>query len=199
MISGMSDMFGGAMDVLLSTSNITAPGKILYLILVSIFGLFFPHREHCSFSFTITPNYRARIKNAHTIGRLVSRLMLFSTRSSHSLILDVLFQRSHGVSNSLTAAPLTPPSIEDKSESDTSIAEQSAAPVRNPLDVVTSVINNLMASSEPPKNRRKRMIERPFGESLTSMEAILKINNKENQTKKRKANANTTKKPTSDG
>jgi hypothetical protein len=72
---------------------------------------------------------------------------------------------------------------------------QDTVSTRTPLEAVTSVINNLMVSTETLSNKRKRVIDRPYGESLTAIDAILKVNEKENQSKKRKAAKEKTKVP----
>jgi hypothetical protein len=52
------------------------------------------------------------------------------------------------------------------------------------LDAITIAINNFMAPTLPTTQKSKRMIERPYGESLTSVQALVKIQEKENKRKK---------------
>ena len=46
------------------------------------------------------------------------------------------------------------------------------------LNAVTTAINNHITSSQQITNKRKRVVERLYGESLTTMEALLKVNEK---------------------
>ena len=165
---------------------------LLSLSLILFSQTVFLHLVHYLFKPRSPNQYR---KHNRQVGFSTGVLCLCS---SYSFSLDGMFQGSRSSTDILTTTQSTL-SIEDKTKSVSSIAEQSSTPIRNPLEVVTSVINNLMTSSEPPRSKRKRMIERPFGESLTSMDAILKINQKENQTRKRKENANSTKRNASNG
>ncbi len=54
------------------------------------------------------------------------------------------------------------------------------------LSAITSAINNHMSPIATVNNKRKRLVERPYGESLTSVEAFHKIQEKENKRKKTK-------------
>ncbi|CAF4566155.1 unnamed protein product [Rotaria sp. Silwood2] len=56
----------------------------------------------------------------------------------------------------------------------------------NALNALTMAINNHMtSSSQQITNKRKRAVERPYGENLTTMDALLKVNEKEkNKTQK---------------
>jgi hypothetical protein len=56
---------------------------------------------------------------------------------------------------------------------------------RSALDAITLAINNHMAPKTTlDTQKRKRLVERPYGESLTSVEALVKIQQKENSRKK---------------
>ena len=55
------------------------------------------------------------------------------------------------------------------------------------LNALTTAINNHMTSSQLITTKRKRVVEQPYGESLTTVEALLKVNEKE---KKKKAKNN---------
>ena len=67
----------------------------------------------------------------------------------------------------------------------TSLANQSATTAnRSALDAITIVINYHMVRMVPTTQKRKRIIEWPYGESLTSLQALLKIQEKENKRKK---------------
>ncbi|CAF1023541.1 unnamed protein product [Rotaria sordida] len=55
---------------------------------------------------------------------------------------------------------------------------------RSVLDAITMAINNHMKPTIIATNKRKKQIDRPFGESLTSVDAYIKIKNKENIRKK---------------
>ena len=43
---------------------------------------------------------------------------------------------------------------------------------RNPLNALTKTINKFMTPTIPESNKRKREVKRPYGESLTSEEAL---------------------------
>ena len=60
------------------------------------------------------------------------------------------------------------------------------------LNALTTAINNRMTSSQQITIKRKRVVERPYGESLTTVEALLKVNEKE-----KKKRQKTTRKPQS--
>ena len=60
------------------------------------------------------------------------------------------------------------------------------------LNALTTAINNHMTSSQQITTKRKRVVERPYGESLTTVEALLKVNEKE-----KKKRQKTTRKPQS--
>ena len=47
------------------------------------------------------------------------------------------------------------------------------------------LINNYMASSQKVTNQRKLVVERPYGESLIFIEALLKVNEKEKKEDKK--------------
>lgn len=57
--------------------------------------------------------------------------------------------------------------------------------VNNALHAMTNVINNFMSNVDQTTTKRKRVIERPYGESLTSIDALLRVNEKESKKKKR--------------
>lgn len=60
-------------------------------------------------------------------------------------------------------------------------------PRSNSLEAITNVINNFLAPSfTSPHEKRRFALERPHGESLTSIEALHKINQKEKRSLKRK-------------
>ncbi|CAF4577015.1 unnamed protein product, partial [Rotaria sp. Silwood2] len=61
---------------------------------------------------------------------------------------------------------------------------------RSVLDAITTAINNHMKPTLIAANKRKKQIDRPFGESLTSVDAYIKINNKENARKKKSTKEN---------
>ncbi|CAF2132996.1 unnamed protein product [Rotaria magnacalcarata] len=54
------------------------------------------------------------------------------------------------------------------------------------LNAITTAIGKHMSPMITSTNKRKRMVERPYGESLTSVEAYLKVQEKENKRKKGK-------------
>ncbi|CAF4769515.1 unnamed protein product [Rotaria socialis] len=58
----------------------------------------------------------------------------------------------------------------------------------NTLNALTKAINNHMTSSQQIANKRKRAVERPYGESLTNMDVLLKLNEKDNKKKSKSAN-----------
>jgi hypothetical protein len=65
------------------------------------------------------------------------------------------------------------------------------------LNAITTAVNNHMSPMATVNNKRKRLVERPYGESLTSVEAFQKVQEKENKRKKQKTNStNSTRKPT---
>jgi hypothetical protein len=65
---------------------------------------------------------------------------------------------------------------------------------RTALDAITAAINNHMKPTITATSQRKRQVDRPYGESVTSVDAYIKISNKENARKrkstKESANAN---------
>ncbi|CAF4149234.1 unnamed protein product [Rotaria sp. Silwood2] len=52
------------------------------------------------------------------------------------------------------------------------------------LNAITAAIDKHMSPMVTANNKRKRIVERPYGESLTSVEAFLKVQEKENKRKK---------------
>jgi hypothetical protein len=59
------------------------------------------------------------------------------------------------------------------------------------LDAITLAINNHMKPTTTVTNGKRRQIDRPYGESLTSVDAYMKIQQKENARKgKRKKETN---------
>ncbi|CAM4744139.1 unnamed protein product [Rotaria magnacalcarata] len=54
------------------------------------------------------------------------------------------------------------------------------------LNAITTAIGKHMSPMITSTNKRKRMVERPYGESLTSVKAYLKVQEKENKRKKGK-------------
>ncbi|CAF4569986.1 unnamed protein product [Rotaria sp. Silwood2] len=57
----------------------------------------------------------------------------------------------------------------------------------NPLEAITNAINGFLTPSVPLSNEKRRFVlERPYGESLTSVEALRKVNEKEKFDFKRK-------------
>ena len=56
---------------------------------------------------------------------------------------------------------------------------------RSPLEAITTVINNFMAPTIPAAPKRKRAVKRPYGESLTSEDALARVEEEENTRKKR--------------
>ena len=54
------------------------------------------------------------------------------------------------------------------------------------LNALTTAINNHMTSSQQISNKRKRVVERPHGESLITMEALLKVNEKQKKKRQKK-------------
>lgn len=57
---------------------------------------------------------------------------------------------------------------------------------RSPLEAITIAINNQMKSITPPQSSRKeRAIERPFGESITTIDVFTKLLEKEKKQKKK--------------
>ena len=60
------------------------------------------------------------------------------------------------------------------------------------LNAITAAINNHMSpmiSDSNNKNKRKRVIERPYGESLTAIETLYKTQQKENKRKRQRNNS----------
>ncbi|CAF5098524.1 unnamed protein product, partial [Rotaria sp. Silwood1] len=77
--------------------------------------------------------------------------------------------------------PIEPPktlsSIEDPSKNNS----------RNSLEVLTSVISSFLTPTVTANtDKKKHRLDRPYGESLTTVEALNKVQEKENQTRKRK-------------
>ncbi|CAF3864331.1 unnamed protein product [Rotaria sp. Silwood1] len=77
--------------------------------------------------------------------------------------------------------PIEPPktlsSIEDPSKNNS----------RNSLEVLTSVIGSFLTPTVTANtDEKKHRLDRPYGESLTTVEALNKVQEKENQTRKRK-------------
>jgi len=70
-------------------------------------------------------------------------------------------------------------------EPSTTITSNSATPNRSILDAISIAIDNHMRPSIRPTNQRKKQIDRPYGESITSFDAYMKIKAKENSRKKR--------------
>lgn len=68
--------------------------------------------------------------------------------------------------------------------SSTSIANSETS-CRSALDAITNAINNHMKPTIIATNKRRKQIDRPFGESITSVDAYIKIQNKENTRKKK--------------
>ena len=52
----------------------------------------------------------------------------------------------------------------------------------NPLNALTATTNNHMTSSRQITNKRERVVERSYGETLITMEALLKVDEKEKKT-----------------
>lgn len=106
---------------------------------------------------------------------------------TYLLLLDTLIQLSDlsislDPSNSVTNSnPIQAVASDDSF----TVAGDDPVPVYTPLQAMTNVINNFMSNVEQPVRKKKKMIDRPYGESLTSMDALLKVNEKENQKKRR--------------
>ncbi|CAF4184325.1 unnamed protein product [Adineta steineri] len=64
---------------------------------------------------------------------------------------------------------------------------------RSPLDAITIAIENHMKPTIISTERRRKKIDRPYGESVTTVESFLKIKNKENARKKRTTTTTTMK------
>lgn len=58
---------------------------------------------------------------------------------------------------------------------------------RTPLEAITIAINNHMAPNMAPSNKRRRVVDRQYGESLTSVDALLKVHQKETTRKQKTA------------
>lgn len=58
---------------------------------------------------------------------------------------------------------------------------------RNPLNALTKTINKFMTPTIPASNKRKREVKRPYGESLTSEEALDRL---QQEADKKKKNSN---------
>ncbi|CAF4340713.1 unnamed protein product [Rotaria socialis] len=67
-------------------------------------------------------------------------------------------------------------------------SHNSSTNTSNTLNALTKAINNHMTSSQQIANKRKRAVERPYGESLTNMDVLLKLNEKDNKKKSKSAN-----------
>ena len=63
------------------------------------------------------------------------------------------------------------------------------------LNAITAAINNHMSpmiTDSNNKNKRKRVIERPYGESLTAIETLYKTQQKEKRKRQRNNSKNST-------
>ena len=56
---------------------------------------------------------------------------------------------------------------------------------RIPLEAITKAINNHMALNMAPSNKHRRVVDRQYGESLTSVDALLKVEQKETSRKQK--------------
>ncbi|CAF3801544.1 unnamed protein product [Rotaria sordida] len=56
---------------------------------------------------------------------------------------------------------------------------------RTALNAITAAINNHMKPTIMAINRRKKQVDRPYGESITSVDAYIKLSNKENARKRK--------------
>jgi hypothetical protein len=71
--------------------------------------------------------------------------------------------------------------------SSNSVEDVAVQPRRSSLEVITDVISGFLTSTaHTTVNKRKHRLDRPYGESLTNVEALKKIQEKENKTQKRK-------------
>ena len=75
---------------------------------------------------------------------------------------------------------------------DTSIDSVTNISVQDPptttLNALTTSINNHVTTSQQITNKRKRVVEWSYGESLTTIEALLKVNEKEKKKKTKNNN-----------
>ncbi len=70
----------------------------------------------------------------------------------------------------------------------------SETPNRLALEAITNAINNHMKPTITTTNGKRKQIERPYGESITSIDAYIKIQNQEKSRKKRATKENNTEK-----
>ena len=77
--------------------------------------------------------------------------------------------------------------IDTSKDSVTNICGQDPqAATSNALNALTMVINNHMTSSQQITNKRKRVVGQPYRERFTTMEALLKVNEKEKKKDKKR-------------
>ncbi|CAK9188700.1 unnamed protein product [Sphagnum troendelagicum] len=93
------------------------------------------------------------------------------------------FRTDQEDSSSTIPLPMELDSISKKQNSLSSPVLQTT-PARCPLAAITTVINNYMAPTVSSSSKRKRVINRPLGESLTSEAALAQV--QEAETKRNK-------------
>jgi hypothetical protein len=75
-------------------------------------------------------------------------------------------------------------------QSSSTTTTDSEKPARSALDAITIPINNHMKPTIVATEKRRKQIDRPFGESITSVDAYMKINNREKARKKKSTKEN---------
>ncbi|CAF3385883.1 unnamed protein product [Rotaria socialis] len=116
-----------------------------------------------------------------------------NSKNSHSIpqTNEALLHRMTNFSSCLTTASSNSAStiIDTSTNSVNDItSHNSSTNTSNTLNALTKAINNHMTSSQQIANKRKRAVERPYGESLTNMDVLLKLNEKDNKKKSKSAN-----------
>ncbi|CAF1344281.1 unnamed protein product [Rotaria magnacalcarata] len=116
-----------------------------------------------------------------------------NSKNSHSIpqTNEALLHRMTSFSSSLTTASSNSASaiIDTSANSVNDItSHNSSTNTSNALNALTKAINNHMTSSQQTTNKRKRAVERPCRESLTSVDVLLRLNEKDNKKKSKSAN-----------
>lgn len=80
--------------------------------------------------------------------------------------------------------------VPQNANSSTTTITNSEESNRAVLNAITVAIDNHMRPSITPTNKRKKQIDRPYGESITSVDAYMKIKAKENSRKRKSTKEN---------
>ncbi|CAF3468852.1 unnamed protein product [Rotaria sp. Silwood2] len=133
-----------------------------------------------------------------TLSGLLDIPVCLNGNDHHASLSSILMPQSTEIQNDASYVNFGPPGLisngitmlgsHEQSLNAVSMVNIDTAPAQpNPLEAITNAINGFLTPSVPLSNEKRRFVlERPYGESLTSVEALRKVNEKEKFDFKRK-------------